>query len=68
MLRFAVRSPFLGRYGVFVETAHDGEEAMTMIRQSHYDAVLTDIRLPDMTGAECYSRIRIFTSTCRSSS
>ncbi|MEZ6054557.1 MAG: response regulator [Planctomycetaceae bacterium] len=49
---------FLGRYGVFVETAHDGEEAMTMIRQSHYDAVLTDIRLPDMNGAECYSRIR----------
>lgn len=49
---------FLGRYGVFVETAHDGEEAMTMIRQSHYDAVLTDIRLPDMTGSECFSRIR----------
>jgi len=49
---------FLGRYGCFVETAHDGEEAMTMIRQSHYDAVLTDIRLPDMNGAECFSRIR----------
>ncbi len=49
---------FLGRYGVYVETAHDGEEALTMIRQSHYDAVLTDIRLPDMTGSECFSRIR----------
>jgi CheY-like chemotaxis protein/putative methionine-R-sulfoxide reductase with GAF domain len=49
---------FLGRYGCSVETAHDGEEAMTMIRQSHYDAVLTDIRLPDMNGAECYERVR----------
>lgn len=29
-----------------------------MIRQFHYDAVLTDIRLPDMNGAEIYERIR----------
>ncbi|MGE4001342.1 MAG: response regulator [Planctomycetaceae bacterium] len=49
---------FLGRYGCYVETAHDGEEAMTMIRQSHYDIVLADIRLPDMNGADCYRRIR----------
>jgi CheY-like chemotaxis protein/GAF domain-containing protein len=48
----------LGRYGCFVETAHDGEEARTMIRQSHYDAVLADIRLPDMNGAEFYERVR----------
>jgi two-component system, sensor histidine kinase SagS len=48
----------LGRYGAHVETAHDGDEACRMIRQFHYDAVLTDIRLPDMTGAEIYERIR----------
>lgn len=48
----------LGRYGAHVETAHDGDEACRMIRQFHYDAVLTDIRLPDMNGAEIYERIR----------
>jgi two-component system, sensor histidine kinase SagS len=48
----------LGRYGAHVETAHDGDEACRMIRQFHYDAVLTDIRLPDMTGAEIYERVR----------
>ena len=48
----------LGRYGSFVETAHDGDEACRMVRQFHYDVVLTDIRLPDMTGSECYQSLR----------
>jgi CheY-like chemotaxis protein len=48
----------LGRYGCLVETAHDGEEALLMIRSTHYDAVLADIRLPDMNGGEFYQRVR----------
>lgn len=48
----------LGRYGCVVETAHDGEEALLMARSFHYDAVIADIRLPDMNGAECFRRIR----------
>ncbi len=45
----------LERYGCVVETAHDGAEALYMVRaltDGEYDAVISDIRLPDMTGYE----------------
>lgn len=48
----------LGRFGCEVETAHHGEEALLMVRSFHYDAVILDIRLPDMTGYDCFVRIR----------
>jgi CheY-like chemotaxis protein len=47
-----------GKFGCTVETARDGREALTMVRQGAYDAILTDIRLPDMTGYEVFSRLR----------
>jgi len=43
----------LERYGCVVETAHDGAEALYMIRataETEYDVVIADIRLPDMSG------------------
>ncbi len=43
----------LERYGCVVETAHDGAEALYMIRSmidGEYDVVISDIRLPDMSG------------------
>lgn len=48
----------LGRFGCEVETAHHGEEAFLMVRSFHYDAVIADIRLPDMTGYDCFRQIR----------
>jgi PAS domain S-box-containing protein len=48
----------LGRFGCEVETAHNGEEAFLMVRSFHYDAVIVDIRLPDMTGFECFYQLR----------
>lgn len=48
----------LGRFGCDVETAHNGEEALLMVRSFHYDAVLVDIRLPDMNGYECFVKLR----------
>ena len=45
----------LERYGCVVETAHDGAEALYMVRaltDGEYDVVIADIRLPDMTGYE----------------
>jgi two-component system, sensor histidine kinase SagS len=48
----------LGRYGCDVETAHNGEEALMMARSLPYEAVLVDIRLPDMTGYDCFRQIR----------
>jgi CheY-like chemotaxis protein len=47
----------LGRFGVSVETAHNGEEALMMIRTHRYDAVVADIRLPDLKGAEFFQRV-----------
>jgi CheY-like chemotaxis protein len=44
----------LERYGAVVETAHDGAEAVYMVRclrhAGNYDAIISDIRLPNMTG------------------
>lgn len=48
----------LGRWGCIVETARDGQEALTMARLSSYDAILADIRLPDISGYEVYRRLR----------
>jgi DNA-binding response OmpR family regulator len=41
-----------------VETARDGREARTMARLSTYDAILADIRLPDLSGYEVYHCLR----------
>jgi two-component system, sensor histidine kinase SagS len=44
----------LDRYGCIVETAHDGKEAIFMVRNlgsgQNYDVIIADIRLPDMSG------------------
>ena len=48
----------LGRFGCEVETAHNGEEAFLMVRSFHYDVVIADIRLPDMTGFDCFHQLR----------
>ena len=51
----------LERYNCVVETAHDGGEAMRMVRSlegPHYDVVLSEIRLPDMTGHDLFMRLK----------
>src|SRR5205085_3889391 len=48
----------LGRWGCVVETARDGKEALALARLSTYDAILADIRLPDIGGYEVYRRLR----------
>ena len=48
----------LGRFGCEVETARSGEEALLMVRRFDYDAVLADIRLPDMSGYDCFCQVR----------
>ncbi len=44
----------LERYGCVVETAHEGKEAILMVRncgpEDAYDAIIADIRLPDISG------------------
>ncbi len=51
----------LERYGCVVETAHDGAEALYMVRapaESEYDVLISDVRLPDMTGFEFYLKLQ----------
>ncbi len=52
----------LDRYGCVVETAHDGGEAIYMIRNSalegNYDVIIADIRLPDMSGYDLLVKLQ----------
>lgn len=48
----------LGSFGCIVETARDGQQALTMARQSNYNAILVDIRLPDITGYDAFCKLR----------
>jgi CheY-like chemotaxis protein len=48
----------LGRFGCQVETARSGQEALAMARVGSYDAILVDIRLPDLSGYDAYRRLR----------
>jgi len=51
----------LERYGCVVETAHNGEEACLMVRNvspSKYDAIISDIKLSDMTGYDLLLKLR----------
>jgi CheY-like chemotaxis protein len=52
----------LERYGCIVETAPDGSEAVFMVRslmhEEGYDAIIADIRLPDMTGFEFMQKLQ----------
>jgi two-component system, sensor histidine kinase SagS len=55
----------LERYGCIVETAHDGGEAVFMVRNlspgQSYDVVIADIRLPDMSGYEFMLKLQTVT-------
>lgn len=48
----------LARYGCDVETAHNGEEAVLMIRSFHYDVALFDAEMTDMHLIDALTQIR----------
>ena len=48
----------LARFGCEVETAHNGEEALLMIRSFHYDVVLYDAEMNDIHLIEALEKIR----------
>jgi CheY-like chemotaxis protein len=54
----------LEKYGCVVETAQSGHEALLLIRNSGltnaYDAIIADIRLPDIKGYEFYQKLKDF--------
>ena len=52
----------LEKLGCIVETAREGREALAMARLTKYDAVLSDINLPDMNGYEIFTKLRAIDS------
>lgn len=48
---------FLTRQGYVVDTAYDGLEAYELCQNHVYDAVITDIRMPRMTGRELIAKL-----------
>jgi len=56
-IRYSV-SKTLQRIGYEVDEASSGEEALEMIGKREYDVVLTDIRMPGLTGVELLKRIK----------
>lgn len=56
-IRYSV-SKTLQRIGYEVDEAASGEEALEMMSKREYDVVLTDIRMPGLTGVELLKRIK----------
>ncbi len=57
-----VLSKFLSKNNYEVALAHTGEEGLSMLRQSDYDLILCDYKLPDLTGVELLQKIKILNS------
>lgn len=49
---------FLSDLGYHVQTAPDGEIALSLVRDNPFDLVITDIRMPGMSGIELIHSIR----------
>lgn len=56
-IRYSI-SKTLQRVGYQVHTAASGEEALEMMMQQNYDVVLTDIRMPGLSGVELLGKIK----------
>lgn len=56
-IRYSI-SKTLQRVGYQVHTAASGEEALEMMQRQSYDVVLTDIRMPGLTGVELLAQIK----------
>jgi len=44
--------------GLEVETAGDGRSALAAVRERHFHLVITDLRMPDMSGIELLTTVR----------
>jgi two-component system alkaline phosphatase synthesis response regulator PhoP len=56
-IRYSI-SKTLQRVGYQVHTAENGEKALEMMEHQAYDVVLTDIRMPGLTGVELLAKIK----------
>lgn len=56
-IRYSI-SKTLQRVGYQVSAASSGEEALDMLSDQNFDVVLTDIRMPGLTGVELLAKIK----------
>ncbi len=49
---------FLKRAGFATDTAYSGEDALELLAQNHYDMVITDLKMPRMTGLSLLKAIK----------
>jgi len=56
-IRYSI-SKTLQRVGYQVSAAASGEEALDMMNEQNFDVVLTDIRMPGLTGVELLAKIK----------
>jgi response regulator RpfG family c-di-GMP phosphodiesterase len=52
-----ILAEFLGMEGYFVRTAEDGSSALTEVGRSHYDLIITDLKMPKMGGMELLDEV-----------
>jgi len=57
-------SIMLGRRGYLVDQAGDGVEALDMLRNAHYDMVITDVKMPRMDGEALLKKIMKMDTPC----
>ena len=48
----------ISRFGYYVEAVEDGTEALRRVEESHFDLLLTDIRMPGLDGIELARQAR----------
>jgi CheY-like chemotaxis protein/anti-sigma regulatory factor (Ser/Thr protein kinase) len=52
-----VLAELLSAEGLNVQTAGDGHQALELIKKDHFDLIITDIRMPKLSGPEFYDII-----------
>ncbi len=55
---FEILKRVFGKNNWIVHSAMDGEEALTMLRETPYEILLTDLNMPKMSGMELIGRVR----------
>jgi len=57
-VNLSIARRFLTKWGIQVESATNGREAVEVFRKSHFDLALIDLEMPEMDGATALKEIR----------
>ena len=49
---------FLKRRGMHIVAVEDGGDALRVLRREHFDVIVSDVRMPGMSGGEFLERLR----------